>query len=200
MLNSNENIILYDSPEAAKPHTMHGWLSRNGHFYQDEALARSMGATHKHCDTEGCNNLAYRTNNHCDPCGHKHDQEEYDKKPKVEWDKITPIFSDKYDRFFFTPGGSGLCEIQEFVIDQLQEEGIKINAENIKAFTPKLRLYLCEPEYAPELDIDDHCQDDLPEDGEVPNEIREAAEEFNGKIVEYGKPLGWFPSNIAVKI
>ncbi|CAM5998730.1 unnamed protein product [Sphagnum balticum] len=61
-----------------------------------------------------------------------------------------------------------------------------------------LRLRICQPVFGRRIDDDYFC-DELAEDGEVPDIIREAMENLNKAIVDAG-PLSWYPSKYAAVI
>ena len=54
----------------------------------------------------------------------------------------------------------------------------------------ELRVVICEPNYASEIDGADIFCDDLPPDGELPSELQEAFDALNAVIKKTG-PLSW---------
>ena len=77
-------------------------------------------------------------------------------------------------------------QVEEFC----EDEGVEIG---------KLRLIICEPHYLPLLDASDYGCDDLAEDGELPDTVLEAIDEFN-KVIKAEPPISWFPGNKAAII
>lgn len=57
-----------------------------------------------------------------------------------------------------------------------------------------VRLVQCEPVHARPIDPDEHFADDLPEDGEAPDALREAFDVLNAVIAKC-EPLSWRPAN-----
>lgn len=60
------DVILPSDHRAAKPHTMTGWLSRDGAFYVDERTARYAGSTHSPC--RDCGVVVHKHRTICDVC------------------------------------------------------------------------------------------------------------------------------------
>lgn len=172
----SEKIIMYDSPEAAKPHTMNGWLSRDGIFYAEERLARYSGCTHRPC--EACGAPTERMYIKCAACRDAQDTAKYAAMPRAKWDGKAMIYSETLDKYF-----SGLDEAE----DEL-EDGWTL---------ADLRLVICEPNYVRPLEPD-YCCDELPEDGEVPESVLEAMAAFNKAVA--GIVLSWTPGKFAVEL
>ena len=64
--------------------------------------------------------------------------------------------------------------------------------------TPQsLRLVICDPQYARQIDAEDHYSDELPEDGDLPPELEEAFERLNEAIRSCRTPLSWIPGKFA---
>ena len=167
-------IIMYDSPEAAKPHTMSGWLSRNGYFYSDEYVARYNGCTHRPCLE--CGEPAEKHNCHCKACRNKLDIKRHKARKRKPWDGKAMIYSEALDRYYSDPADA---------LEDAEEEGID---------EPMLRI--CEPEYARPIE-NDYFQDQLPEDeDDLPCEVVEAMDAFNAAIK--GVILSWVPGGFAL--
>lgn len=171
----NEPIILDSSDEAAKIATVTGWVSRLGRFWgDDERMARYDGCTHRGCDDCGkpvpkCGFTV------CDGCRKKRSDARFAAFEIVEWDGETPLNLYDTDRYFFDAD-----EVRDFI----EERGI---------VPEELRLVLCEPEYLRQLDAD-IWEDNLPDDGELPDEVQEALDALNKVIAAQG-PSCWRPTD-----
>lgn len=182
-----EEIILDSSPEAAKPHTMEGWVSKGGMFFKEEDMARYDGCTHRAC--QYCGEPARKSWLNCDKCRSEKDVEKYKALPKEKWDGVCMLYSETEERYFSSPE-----EAQEFLDDEDGYEGKSL---------ADLRLLLCDPQYAHEVDCDDYLQDVLPEDGYAPDFVKDAFEELNAKIRQWkkdGRNLSWFLGKTALLI
>jgi hypothetical protein len=175
-----EPMVLFDSDEAAHLQTgISGWVSRHGRFMgNDERAARYDGCTHRRC--EDCGNPCEKGWLVCNECREKRDIARYNAMPKEEWDGKGMIYSAAADKYF-----SDLDEAEEF----LEDDGGTMES---------LRLIICEPQYLPFLSYDYGC-DELPEDGELPDAVVQAIEDFNKVIKETGA-VSWIPSKKAVKL
>ena len=179
-----DKVIPNDSPEAARFVTgISGWVSRLGHFYgTDERLARYDGCTHMRCD---CGELAERGYTKCQKCRDADGAERYNNFQRKEWDRKAPICLYDDDRYFFD---------EDDFLCYCDEEGVEPSS---------LRLVLCEPIYAHEIDYDEHYCDSLGEDSSISDIDAELAGMFD-KLNEYIRNkkiiLSWTPSNIAVTI
>lgn len=175
----DEKIVMDSSDEAAKPHTMAGWLSSNGRFYADERTARYDGCTHRPCND--CGEPAKKLYTLCKECGQKAELARFNSRPKQPWDGISMLYSDSWDRYFADPD-----EAEEFADD----EGTTME---------ELRLVLCEPNYVRPLEAD-YCVDELaPDDeGEIPDKVDVAMRAFNEAVD--GIILSWSPGKAALDL
>lgn len=166
--------IMYDSDDAAQKVTVTGWRSRNGHFYGDnEHLARWDGSTHKLCD---CGAEMDRSYSVCRDCADKKRLEKYEAMPFLEWDGQTPLTLHDDDEYFWDEDG---------VVDYCEMNDIR---------PEDLRLVICEPNYAWEIEPDDYYCDELPEDhrlADVYPDLADAIEKVNELIRKKEKPLSW---------
>jgi hypothetical protein len=174
-----EEIVPFDSPEAARPKVMEGWLSHNGNFYLSEEIARYDGCTHRKCND--CDELVLKSYVRCEACREKSKIARYDEMPRKPWDGIAMVYSDARDEYFSDPGKAE---------DLIGEEGV----ESLES----LRLIICEPNHASFVDAD-HWHDDLPEDGEIPPELEDAVEKLNA-IIKGLSPLSWSPGKYALDL
>lgn len=171
-----DQIIMPDSPEAAKLVTVTGWQSRSGRFYgSDERMARWDGATHVACRI--CGGLVSKSWTACEACREKMDRDRYFAMPEAEWDGKAMVYSDAKDRFYSSPDDAFDC----------LEEG---------ETEESLRLVICEPAYARELDSE-FFGDDLPGEVELPVEVEIAIDAFNAAV--RGVVISWTPGNRRLK-
>jgi hypothetical protein len=165
--------IMYHNDEAAQKVTVTGWLSRRGHFYGDnEHLARWDGCTHLIC---GCGAEMERSYTSCAACRDKKRLENYEAMPFKEWDGQTPLTLYDDDEYFWEEDGLlDHCEMNE------------INPED-------LRLVICKPNYAWEIDDDDY-RDILAKDHTLADtypELADDIEKVNELIRKKEMPLSW---------
>jgi len=168
-------IVMRDSPEAAKPHKLDGWLSRHGRFYGDEGTARYDGCTHVAC--KDCSGPTPKGYLFCDACKEKKDLARYEAKPKAAWNGEF-LYSDAYDQYFADPGEAE---------DSLEEGQTMAD----------LRLVICKPNYVRPLESD-YCIDEMaPDDeGSLPSEVDAAMDAFNKAVA--GIVLSWSPGDTAL--
>jgi hypothetical protein len=166
--------IMYESDEAAQKVTVTGWRSRNGHFYGDnEHLARWDGCTHQLCDCGAEMDRGYTI---CSACRDKKRLEQYEAMPFKEWDGIAPLTLHDDDEYFWDEDG---------LLEYCEMNGMK---------PEDLRLVICEPQYASEVEPDEYLCDILPEDQYVADiypELADAFENLNKLIREQAKPISW---------
>ena len=167
----SKQVVMRESDEAAQLKTVTGWVSRHGQFFgDDERTARWAGCTHEVCD--GCGAVIDR--GWCKSCREKKDLEKWLAAPREPWDGTTPLYSDAFDKYFFHD------EWEEFA----EDKGVDLD---------DLRLYICTPQYGRPIDSQ-YFEDELPEDGEVPDGIQTAMDALNKAIEEAG-PLSWYPGD-----
>lgn len=171
-----DKIVMFDDDEAAQPHTMTGWKSRDGFFYADEQTARYCGCTHRKC-TE-CGEYTRKHYTLCDKCREIKQVERYNAMPRAEWDGKAMLYSDARDEYYADMDGA----------EDVIEEGETIES---------LRLIICEQNYVRPLDSD-YCSDDLADDMDLPDEVCKAMDMFNKAVS--GIILSWSPSKFALKV
>lgn len=173
---NEEVMILRDSTEAAQFKTnLSGWVSRNGIFWgADERMARYDGCTHEKCAECGA---FHSKHSYCAPCHKAKTEQEFDALPVEVWDGSPLVLFDT-DRYFFGD------DVLDFIADQ--------PAGSV------LRIAKCKPHYL-SLVSDDNWQDDLPEDGELPDAVAQKLEELNAAIKAAG-PVSWFEDRIAIDV
>lgn len=177
MVNQAEKVILRDSSEAATPVTITAWRSAKGRLFFDESTARYDGSTHTCCSD--CGKISENPYTVCKPCRDLRDEAKYDAMPRSEWDGKAMLYSDVRDKYY---------DSIEYAEDDLEENEILAD----------LRLIICEPNYARQLDPD-YFIDELPEDGDLPDWLEEAVVAFN-KAISNGEPLSWTPGKLALRL
>lgn len=176
------DIIMIDSPEAAKKATVEGWVSRNGRFCgNNEYSARWDGCTHVYCAE--CNKpIPKHGLTLCNDCGIKKCIERYNSMPRKPWDENACLYSETLDEFFDSPASA--------------QEALECQDEDFSF--ADLRLVICEPVYASPIYYDQY-NDELPEDGDLPAWLEQAIDEFNAKL-EGQEPLSWWPGKFALDL
>jgi hypothetical protein len=173
-----EKVVMYDSPDAASYQTgISGWVSRDGFIWRDdEHMARWSGCTHRTCEVCG---TVYRKNAWCDTCREKRMAEQFASYPVEKWDGETPCCVFDSDIYFFD---------EDSLLDYIAENESET----------ELRICKCKPVYLSPINEDNWC-DDLPEDGELPDEVVTALESLNKAISESG-PVSWWEDKIAIDV
>lgn len=184
MEEKKEIIILDTSDEAAKLITVTGWVSRHGRFFgKDERLARYDGSTHRKC--EQCENIIPKHGyTICPECQKKKEEERFQSMEAKKWDGETPLCLFNSDTFFWSA------------------DDLEYYCDNHGAKAEELKLVICEPICAKEVDVEEHFFDDLPEDNkdEIPEALVDAFEELNKAIREYKAPLSWAPGKYRAEL
>jgi len=171
-------IILPDSPEAAKKMTVTGWVSRRGFFYgDDERIARYDGSTHGKCDV--CGSVAPKSQVWCEKCHQAKLDDTWKAMPRKEWDGKTPLAIFDSDTYFF------------------DADQIDYHCEDHGCKPEDLRLVFCVPIKPKYIYADDLFCDELPEDGSVDDADVLAAIDALNKAVERAEPFSWYPGKVA---
>lgn len=179
IMNKPEIIILDTSDEAASIKTVTGWVSRTGRFWgDDERMARYDGSTHKTCD---CGQIVAQ-NDYCRPCSDARQLAKFHAMERAPWNGTDYLYSEAADGYF-----ADMAEVEEYC------------AENDLTLVD-MRLVICEPNDAREIDPNEHYTDDLAEDCEVPAAIAAAFEVLNKVIREHGTALSWSPRKYALDL
>jgi hypothetical protein len=176
-MESQEQVVLYDSPEAASIATVTGWQARTGEFWgNNEHMARWCGSTHKRCD--GCGAVIAKSS-WCTPCRDAKQREKFAAFQRRPWDGAEPLHLFDTDTYFFSA---------EVLSDYCQDHGVK---------PEELALVFCKPNCATPVDPYDIYQDLLGEDLEVPDAIASAFDVLNAAISACREPLSWEPIDVA---
>lgn len=166
-----DKVVMFDSDEAATLQTVTGWVSRFGTFHgDDERAARYYGCTHRACV---CGKSAERAYIKCKECRDKQSDDHYNARTFLEWDKKEPVYSERYDRYFFS---------EDDLIDFIIEEKID---------PIELQLMLCEANEYTEIQ-EDNWVDILPEDGALPKELKVALNSLNA-VIRSLAPASYLP-------
>jgi hypothetical protein len=170
-----EIVVMMDSDEAASVKTVTGWVSRDGFFYgKDERAARFAGCTHRPCEECG---VAVAKSTHrilCDVCSKVKRLARYLAMPVVEW--VDGMAYDYRTDEWFSD--------EDAVRDYYEENEIGIASA---------QLVTSEPVYADEVDPLDIYEGDLPDDGEVPDDVAVAFATLNAAIRAARSVLCWRP-------
>lgn len=172
-----DKVIDYASPEAASIQTVTGWVSRAGRFWgNDEHMARYEGSTHRICKTNPAHGM-HQTNSYCKKCWDEKRDAKWASMPRREYDG-SPVCVFDSDRYFFDA---------DEIISWLEDNDIK---------PEDARLVFCEPIYLRQL-TGEEWADDLPEDGELGDQVAAALDALN-KVIAAQPPAGWTEGNEAV--
>lgn len=168
--------ILFESDEAAKPHTMQGWVSSENRFYADEAMARYDGCTHKTC---ACGRGVHEKHwTCCQLCRSEKDDLKFQQMPEVPFAQVDVCCLRSGETFFFD---------EQDLLDWCEDN-------SVDPWT--VQLVVCEPSWPGEVDPDDFFEDILPEDTATEDaspEIAAAFQVLNDVISKNKKPFSWFP-------
>lgn len=167
-------VVMYESDEAASIQTVTGWVDRNGRFWgHDEHMARYCGSTHRIC-SKNPEHGSHASNGWCEKCWQESRLKQFQSLEKKPWTgEPLVIFDD--DKYFFDA---------ESLVDHCQEHNV---------LPSELQLLICEPNYPREIDMNDHCEEIIPDGGDhhdIPEAIWLAAEALN-KAIRESEPVSW---------
>jgi hypothetical protein len=179
-----EKIIMYDSPEAATFKTdISGWVASDGRFYgKDENIARYAGCTHRTCP---CGKIYSKGHVRCDSCQSKLDSDKYYALPVEDWDGSEPVCVYNDDTYFFDEDS-----LLDWMADLKADLGENEEAE--------VQIVKCARGKLHTIDYDNWC-DDLPEDGELPDEVCTKIEELN-EAIRNAPTVCWYPGKIRINL
>ena len=170
-VNDSEQVLNTSDAAATYVTDLSGWVSRHGQFWgADERMARWSGATHIVC---GCGTVISKNRLKCEDCHRKAQRTKFRAMATREWDGKTPLCIHDTDTYFF-----GADDLQDYV----DEHETDVTA---------LNLVICTPVYLSEVKPEYWC-DDLPEDGEVSDEVLDALDDLNA-CIKRQKPCAWQP-------
>jgi hypothetical protein len=171
---SETKIVLPEDDIAATLKTVTGWVSRDGLFFgSDERTARWSGATHVRCSE--CGVVTEKGWTLCAGCREKEAAARFAVLERRDWDGSQMVYSAALEKYFDSP---------EDALDDAEGDA------------DSLRLVLCEPVHARTIEGDYFC-DELPEDGDLPDELAEAIVAFNEAVK--GVVLSWLPGKFALR-
>jgi hypothetical protein len=168
---------MLDSPESATPHTLTGWLSRQGRFYEREEAARYDSCTHRPC--QECGAPAEKMYIRCVPCRAAADRARFLALPTAPWTDDNPVFIYDSDECFWDEG-----ELEDWCADH-------------EVAVTDLMLVHGKSQRPPQFDAADLLNDYLGEDYDVPRAVIDAMEAFNAAIRTHLTTM-WYPSKTAV--
>ena len=170
-------IRLYDAPDLVERKTVTGWFDRHGRWWgEDEHMARYSSATHKRCACGGVVQINWIK---CASCRTRDEIAKYEAMPRAEWDGHAMLYSMTADRYFESPDDA----------EGWLEEGQSLS---------DLRLVICETQNLREVDAD-YWQDELPDDGDLPDGVYAALEALNAAI-RANTQYTWYPSKAALAL
>lgn len=174
-----EKIVMMDSDEAASIQTVTGWVDRHGRFWgNDEHMARWSGATHRKCKNKPEEHQIHRTNSYCEECHRESRQAKFAEMERAVWcGEPLVIFDD--DQYFFDAES-----LADYCLDR-------------SLLPSELQLLICEPNYPPEFDIEQHCEEVIPDGGDyysLPQAVLDAADALN-KAIKESAAVSWSGSN-----
>lgn len=170
-MKKEEKVILYDSEEAAQKVQVWAWKDSKGYYHFNEGSARYSGSTHMACE---CGELMRVGYTKCPKCSEISRKEKFLKQPFEEWDLTSMVCTD-YGHDYFSS--------EEEVIEYLEENDLQ-----------EIDLLIATPLDFSEV-REDYWDDELGEEGELPEEMRKALDALNKIIREQTTSLYW-PSNI----
>ena len=175
MRTNTQKIIMAESAEAASIQTVTSWISSDGRLWgKDERMARYAGSTHRQCENNP-DHPPVANNDSCRQCRKARKEQQWQDMPKEAYTPVAfPLHLYDTDQYFFNA---------EDLVDWLEEKNIK---------PEDVHLTKCKPSYPDQINPDEHFCDILPEDGEVPEDVREAFEKLN-EVLKKSEPFSWFP-------
>lgn len=174
-----EKVVMMDSPEAASIQTLTGWVDRQGRFWgDDEHMARWSGATHRKCKNKPEEHATHGTHSYCEECHRESRQEKLAEMERAVWGGEPLVIFDG-DQYFFDA---------ESLADYCLENAV---------LPSELQLMICEPNYPPYFDVEQHCEEIIPDGGDcysLPQAVLDAADALN-KAIKESEPVSWGQSN-----
>ena len=134
--------------------------------------------------TCACGNVFEKGRIRCRSCDAKLSTEKYYALPMVDWDGVTPLCVWEDDRYFFD---------EDSVLDWMAD---------LRADEPEVdhevQLVLCVPGKLHLLDADTWC-DDLPEDGELPDDVQEKLDALN-EALKNAPTVCWYAGKTRINV
>ncbi|MCW0974404.1 hypothetical protein [Pantoea sp. JV6] len=178
-----QNVVMYESDEAASIQTVTGWVDRTGRFWgKDEHMARYAGSTHRICQ-KNHDHGSHATNGYCEKCYSESRQKYFASLERKAWAGEPLVIFDN-DNYFFD---------SESLADYCWENCL---------LPSELQLLICESNYPREIDMNDHCEEIIPDGGDhhdITEAIWQAAEALN-KAIRESSPISWSGGKFAAII
>ncbi len=174
-------VIMYDSPEAAEPSTLTGWISKGKDgrfFYKTEHDARWSGCTHLKCD---CGEIMEKLYTKCVGCRQKAAAERYNALPLKEFDPNDNHYAPGCEKYFFS---------EEEIIEYMTEH----NEDHPDDKITELDLLICNPMGYQSIDSET-VAGDCHEDFEPSKELEDKINEFN-KFLSTLPAHSWTPGKV----
>lgn len=179
MSKTESKIIMMDDAAAASIQTLTGWVDRQGRFWgNDEYQARWCGATHRKCKNKPDEHPIHKTHGYCEECHHESRQADFAKMERGVWAGEPLVIFDSEQYFFDVESLAEYCW------------------EN-SVFPRELQLLICEPNYPPEFDFRQHCEEIIPDGGDyysLSQEVRDATDALN-KAIKESEAVSWSGSD-----
>lgn len=179
MKSESEKIVMMESNEAASIQTLTGWVDRHGRYWgKDEHQARWCGATHQKCKNKPDEHPIHSTHGYCEECHRESRQEKFAKMERAVWTGEPLVIFDSDQYFFDTESLADYCWENSVLPSELQ-------------------LMICEPNYPPYFDVEQHCEEIIPDGGDcysLSQAVLDAADALN-KAIEESEPVSWGASN-----
>lgn len=172
------SVVLPEDEEAATLRQVTGWVSRQGAFFgNDERAARYAGATHIRC--QRCGAIIEKYWLMCEACRSRREAAKFQERETREWDGVQMIYAQAFDQYYETPEDA-------------------FDAAECRDVSPAdALLVLCEPVYVRHIEPD-YFSDELPDEGELPDDVADAIDKFNEAIK--GIVLSWTPGKFALRL
>lgn len=175
MNSHSPKVVMMDSDEAASIQTLTGWVDRQGRFWGDnEHQARWSGSTHRKCGKHPEQHPAYPSNSYCESCRKEYRQAKFAEMKRVAW-RGEPLVIFDTDTYFF------------------DAESLEDYCRDHDVLPGDLQLVICLPNHIDQFDILQHCEEILPEDGEIsfiPEAVQVAVEALN-KAIKESAAVSW---------
>jgi hypothetical protein len=175
-------IIPYTASNSVEEITIPAWkVIQNGTIHLNEDSAKWAACTHIKCGN--CDKLIEKRYTLCNDCRDKIRISKYNELPERMWNGETPIYSNLIDQYFFSAS-----ELE----DWCKDEDLEFNDIFLKMF----EFVHCKEQYYYELDPLDIYSDIIPEDGDIPDELKNAFDKLNAEIKNFKIPASWYPIDV----
>lgn len=190
LLEDDETVLPTDD-RAAYQVTITGWASRDGVFFgngeDSERQARYHGSTHNIC--QDCGGVARKSRLVCDECSDAREVAVYATLPRKTWDGVTPLYSEKYEKYLTSDPVEELYYIE-------QDKGLTEGSLTLE----DMRLLICDPTHFSQVQ-EDQWYELLPDgyDDQLPREMQDALDALNA-VIDKQPPPSFYPSRYAMDL